>query len=134
MRRRGAPHDADAITFSIAVAEVLRERDVVRATEHAERIVARTRAFLDAERGPEGLFELIRASAPRLEPRLREVEASQHEVRLAVGRLERYAAARAPMAFLRHGLASLHAEWVKHGALTDDVLQEALLTDLGVVG
>jgi hypothetical protein len=94
-------------------------------------LVRQIRAALTLEDGPDGLLESILVEAPRLERGARRLRQSRAALAVDVRRLERYAAAHAPLVFTRYAMDTLSHHWMVHVALERALLQEALLTDLG---
>lgn len=104
-----------------------------RNAELAELSVRTVERLSDLER-PDGLLARVGGLAPRLWPRIDAVREHHDAIRILASTLFRYARTDAPQAMVHMTLESLN-EALRHNAEeTDDLIQDALLTDPGGEG
>ncbi|MGH8969865.1 MAG: hemerythrin domain-containing protein [Actinomycetes bacterium] len=119
-----------------ALAAPLADRDGAWATELAQAL-DRLRQALDAHieitEGPDGLFEQVRADAPRLEPSLRRLhrEHGDMRARLAAAAAELAATDDRDLGHLRQRLTASLTQLTRHRQRGADLLYQAYQLDLG---
>jgi hypothetical protein len=133
VRLRVEPPANDGGSLATRLDELEKEQDShVLATE-LRAVVRKLRSELAREDGPDGFFESILTAEPRLVGRVRRVRQQRAALKVEARRLERYAAAHAPIVFTRNAIDGLRYQWSVHLALERALMQEALLTDVGAI-
>jgi hypothetical protein len=114
--------------------------ELSRLTDRAERnrvlaeLGVRTVEQLSEEEGPGGLWDLVCSRAPRLWPRVRGLREEHDGIRVLASTLFRYARTDAPQAMVHMTLERLVDAVRLHVENEAELLQDALLTDLGEAG
>lgn len=131
VERRFAVADAALHVRIAALPLLLAEGDRRGLAAEVRVITADLRAQLARDAGENGLYEMILGLAPRLAPRVRALRAQHEWLCFDLAALERYGHAQAPMLLSRHYLTCLREGYDEHRALEENLLQDALMTDLG---